>query len=84
MSCQVQCLGGVRHHSKAHTDWPKTNILAFETDYKKRRFLELFFINTYGNVWTTGGLGLYDTLGWSLESGPFYISICKRNAQQKK
>jgi len=28
----------------------KQYILAFETDYKKRRFLELFFINTYGNV----------------------------------
>jgi len=36
--------------AKHTTDWPKTKIFAFETAFKKRRFLESFFITTNGNV----------------------------------
>jgi len=36
--------------AKHTTDWPQTKILAFETDFSKRRFLEPFIINANYNV----------------------------------
>ena len=35
------------HHD---IDWNNTQILEFETDYKKRRFIESFFINNFPNT----------------------------------
>jgi len=31
-------------------NWSKTQIVAFETDFRKRRFIESFFINSTPNV----------------------------------
>jgi len=50
MSCHIQCLGGACITTKHTTGWPKTNFLAFETDFKKRRFFEPFSVNTNDNV----------------------------------
>jgi len=50
--CHATCSALAEHAitAKHTTDWPKTKFLVFETDFKKRRFLESFFINTNGIV----------------------------------
>jgi len=54
-------LCGARITAKYATDWPKTKTLVFETDSRKRLFLESVFTNTNDNVTnskTMGGLRL--------------------------
>ena len=50
MSCHIQCFGGACITTKHIAGCPKANFLAFETDFKKLRFLEPFSVNTNDNA----------------------------------